>query len=286
MSVYEKMTAIADTIRSLSTVTGKIGLDDMPKGIGEVWDNGHMYGHDEGYWTGLEQGLAEGEEAERVAFWKEFTDKGARTDYSYAFFLGYWNYSNFKPAYDLKPVNGNSMFRNWNRTSGGTFDLAAALENCVGNLDTSNCTNFTRMFESATDICRVGVMDIRKGTTFTSAFAYSFIHTIDKLIVKESTKLSEIFTNAKKLKNITIEGTIGRDINMQWCPLTVESILNIVSHLQCYLNTDYEGTYSLLLSDACWKAMVEYERTNGLVYPDTNLFVREYVQCELGWLTA
>lgn len=259
MSVNEKMTAIADTIRSLSTVTGKVGLDDMPKGISEVWDNGHMYGWDEGYWNGwdegLEQGIQEGQQAEYDRFWDAFQQNGNRGYWSYAFYGGYgWTDEIFNPKYPFViKTGGNQMF--WQT---GLTSIKVPID--LSQTETVN---------------HVGL------------FGYSKkLVTIPKLIVNETNNYNDDFANCTALKNITFEGTIGRSINLQWSPLTVESILNIVSHLQCYLNTDYDGTYSFLLSKACWDAIDEYERDNGLIYPDTNLGLREYVQAELGWLTA
>ena len=55
--------------------------------------------------------------------------------------------------------------------------------------------------------------------------------TINKLVVKESTTYKLTFTDCIALKNITIEGVIGQDLDIHYSPLTKESVINIITHL-------------------------------------------------------
>lgn len=65
-------------------------------------------------------------------------------------------------------------------------------------------------------------------TTFDNATA---LVTIRKLIVGEQTPGLK-FANCRKLENITIEGVIGKGWNCKACPLTNETVQNIIDHLK------------------------------------------------------
>lgn len=62
MSVAEKLTAIADNIRSHTDNADKLTLDDMAKGVTEVYDVGIAQGQDTGYEIGYTNGYIVGEE--------------------------------------------------------------------------------------------------------------------------------------------------------------------------------------------------------------------------------
>lgn len=178
-----------------------------------------------------EKQLEAGKDSERMLVWDAIQSRGARTDYSYAFALTKWRQDSFRPMYDIRPTTATRMFRAM--SDAGVLDLAKACEDCGVVLDFSNCTSFTNIFESCTSIYRVGTMDIRKGTSFTQAFAWSYMKTIDKLIVDENTPLHAIFNSCTTLENITFEGVIGKNINLQWtAKLTDDSVQSIIDHLK------------------------------------------------------
>jgi hypothetical protein len=177
-----------------------------------------------------------GKKAQRQAFWDALQDNGNRTDYSYAFYMSTWA-SAFKdcpPVHDMKPTTATYMFDRWNDSAyTKTIDLVELLESCGVTLDFSNCTSFNRTFESNVAIHHIGVMDIRKGTNFTSTFSYSKIDTIDKLIVDETLSISPMFTYYSELQNIEIEGVIGKSLSLATCSkLTHDSLQSIIIHLK------------------------------------------------------
>ena len=69
-TVKEKMTAIADSIRSKTGGEEPLTLDDMASGVNEVYDKG------------CTQGYTQAE----LDFWNAFTNNGARKSYYFAFF--------------------------------------------------------------------------------------------------------------------------------------------------------------------------------------------------------
>ena len=92
MSVNEKMTAIADNIRSKTGKTELLNLDDMASGVNEVYEAG--------------------KEKEWSDFWDNFQNKGKRVNYHYAFGGEAWNEKTWKPKWDIKPYYAVEMFAN------------------------------------------------------------------------------------------------------------------------------------------------------------------------------
>jgi hypothetical protein len=206
-------------------------------------------------WT---KGFQEGQQAEYDRFWDEFQENGERASYTYAFYgSNGWTDETYNPKYEIAPLTCNQMFNANTKITDTKVTI---------NLTGANA-NITSLFANCSNLV-----------------------TIRKLIVKESNKLSGSFGNCKALKNIVFEGTIGRDINLQWCPLTVESMLSIVNHLKDYTNTEYSGTYMLTLSADCWNRLEAYYAENqfdfavgGSGFADIYPTMKEYIQYALGW---
>lgn len=185
-TVNEKLTAIADTIRSYTGKTEALTLDAMEDGIHEGnqatkdhyftegrlqgyetghvegyeagnkdgyqtgYTAGHRDGHFEGYDTGKSEGKAEGieqgKQAEYDAFWDAYQENGTRRKYEYAFSAQGWTDKTFKPKYNLILGIG---YTGTNMFWGCTVpNLAEALEKQGVRLDTtlSGCVN--SMFQS------------------------------------------------------------------------------------------------------------------------------------------
>ena len=59
-SVNEKLTALADEIRSRGGGEGKLTLDDMRDSIANVWNDGYSSGNNDGYYMGWNEGYSSG----------------------------------------------------------------------------------------------------------------------------------------------------------------------------------------------------------------------------------
>ena len=318
MSVNEKMTAIADTIRWLLGIEDKLTLDDMQEKIIEVnanswqiglnegysegyqigytegetdgYSTGHSDGHTSGYEQGAEDGIATGKQAECDRFWKAFTRNGTRKAYDFAFYR--WGTADgFYPTYDIAPTNMMSFMQYFNQSGADNepLDLSARLEMCGVRLDTSNATNMNRAFYWTSGLCRLPTLDLSSCTDASYMFGNcAMLETIDKIILADNNTqplLADTFTSATKLKNITFEGTIGRDINLQWCPLTPQSAWGVVQHLAPFIpgDTGY-CSYTVTFSADVWEALNEYAIGNEL--PDWWGNVQNYIEADLGWKTA
>lgn len=182
-----------------------------------------------------------GKEKEREIFWKTYQNEGARTDYRYTFANEGWTVDTFKPRYDIAPTGQiEGMFY----CSNIQADLPQLLEKLGVSLSFGNLVqkvNFLRLF-GYSKFTRIGEVDLRM-----SRYALNEVFlecdnlvTIDKLIVDESTIFANsTFQYCTALENLTIEGTIGQNgLNVQWSPLTYESLESIADALE------YKGNYT------------------------------------------
>ncbi len=179
--------------------------------------------------------LIAGKKSEYDAFWDNHPTAKGIINGTNMFSGRGWNDITFKPKYDIKPSYGYMLFKGC-----GITDLVERVKECGVTCDLSICTNFYYAF-CDTALTHLGDIYIDKDsfTTATSPtgsmFAHSYyLHTINKIIVndKGTTKFSsDMFSSTHMLANVTFEGVIGKSINFEWCPLTRESITNIVEHL-------------------------------------------------------
>ena len=172
-----------------------------------------------------------GKQDEYDAFWDEYQQNGARTNYQHAFSGHGWTEKTFKPKYDMMPSRGDGMFR-LNTTMTG--DFVELLKTLDVTLDFSKCTNFNDAF-SYCYFDRIGIIDTTSASNLGTTFAYSRIRTIDKLVLKSdgSQKYSNPFASQEHLENLTIEGTIGQNgFNVQYSTkLSKASITSIINAL-------------------------------------------------------
>ena len=262
-TVNEKMTAIADAIREKTGGTEALTLDDMASGVNEVFDAGK---HQE--WSD---------------FWDVLQGKGARTDYYYGFYSEYygaWNDKNFKPKYDFRPTDMTRFMRR-----AGITNWVELCKRQGIVLDSSNCKRFSLAFGHMNALEVMCPLDISKNTESThSAEIFSMdtrLHTIEKLIVSETTYFTEMFYYCLSLKNIVFEGTIGHSISFSYSPLTVESMKSIISCLKDY-STDETNQfkYTLTLKADCWTNL----EAEGETSPDGTTWLA-YVESK-GWNRA
>lgn len=256
MSVKEKMTAIADNIRSKTGKTELLNLDDMASGVNEVYEAG--------------------KKAEYDAFWDNFTVEGKNIPYLFA--GGGWCKDNFKPKRDFPITQGIFYDHNYNNGK-NRYDLAAHLEELgikiskvVNTRDAFNTARFTRIPEL--DLT-TSIDNKLTSNTFNGMY---YLVTIDKLIVEEDRQYQGTFTQCNTLQNITFDGVIGRNISFSYSPLTVESMKSIITHLKNYAGTTSEFTYKITFSSACLTAL----EAEGTTSPSGNTWT-EYIE-ELGWL--
>ena len=185
-----------------------------------------------------------GKQAQYDAFWDSYQDKGSRTNYQYGF--ASWRDDLLYPKYDIvlgSGYHGAYMFYDCR-----CEDLTQRFEDCGVTFDTSKCGDMYQMF-GAFRGKRVPRIDCSSSMTYNRGAQYLFanvynLETVDALVLQENTSLTGTFNNCNTVKNITIEGVIGQNLDMKTCTLlTKASIMSVVNHL-----SDNKSGFTITLS--------------------------------------
>lgn len=260
MSVNEKMTAIADNIRSKTGGTETLSLDGMASGVNEVYDKGRT---DE--WS---------------EFWDSFQQNGTRTDYSYAFFdnarIKIWNTLNLTPKYDIRPTTAERCFGGCTEIT----DFVKLLDDNAIVFDTSKCTNLYCVF-SYVRSKSMPVIDMSVATDIRGLFEYCFyLESIEKIVWSESilNAGNSPFRQCNSLTDFESEGTLAVSISFAYCPLTVETVKGLIRCLKNYAGTSDAGKYTLTLHDNTKTAMA-----NLGAIPEFNNKTYDAYLADIGW---
>ena len=254
--------SIADAIRAKLGITSSINAQEFPNKVNEVYEAGRT--------------------KEWSDFWDAFQQNGSRTNYAYAFAMG-WDSKAFKPKYDIKPSEASYMFYKTNITG----DFKELLENCGVVLDTSKATYMQFAFNNASDISHLPEISFESATYSSARIEGVFmgcygLNRIDKVIypTEKHQPTTNTFQSCKTLSYLRIGGVIGNNFNVSWCPLDVDSVLSILTHLKDY-STENTGVYTLTLSDTSKTAMAEL----GAIAEFNNRTYTEYL-ADIGWNLA
>ena len=227
----EYLSNLANQFRRILGTTEPINAQDFADKINKV----KIYGWNEGMSEGYNHGLEEGKQAEYDRFWNLYQPNGNEpTGYSGAFSGNRWTMDTFTPKYDIVPSGAQNMF--WNSA---ITDLVAACERQGIKLDFSqnSSTQWGNAFSYARST-RLGKISA-EGAQFSATFSNAHAHTIEKLIVSETTSYGSAFVNCSKLQNITFEGVIGKSgLNLSYSPLlTHDSLMSVINCLKDYSST-------------------------------------------------
>jgi hypothetical protein len=186
-----------------------------------------------------------GKKAERDNFWNIFQNNGEATSYYYAFAYDNFTDDNYNPQ-------RNIVIQETNLAGQYLYSYSVITDTKVPIY--ANALNIKGMFNNARGLV-----------------------TINKLVVQETTVIDNAFTRCDSLKNLVIEGVIGRDFDIKSCPLTLESAISIITHLKDYKGTADENKYTISFASSVW-ALLDADAGNE----SAGLSWREYVQ-EIGW---
>lgn len=192
-----------------------------------------------------------GKTAEWNELWDGLQDYGKRTLYQHfcnknVFIMDKDTkpWLNFKPKYDLKPVNAQSMFQSFNTNASAGLayesamvDFAQWLEDLDVILDTSNCTNAQNMFYNCHGFSRIPFLDF-SNCTGANSLAYFLsetwtIQTIDGIKSSENTAWdSRSFGSRINVSHCIFSGVIAKSFYIEKVTkLDKESIISIVNTL-------------------------------------------------------
>lgn len=210
------------------------------------------------YEAGYAKGKAEGGDG-NDKFWDIYQDYGKRTNYSNGFAGAGWTTEILKPKYNIIPTDAYMLFRNSNVEG----NLPTILHSLGITLDFSKATNTQYLFNSASKITHIGVVDVSSSTNsnvLDSTFAYATsLVSIEKLKWSDNAKglFLNTFTSCNSLENVTFEGTISKNgLNLQWSTkLNKDSLTSIIN---C-LSSDTSGLTVTLSKTAVNMAFTENE---------------------------
>ena len=229
-------------------------------GYAEGWDAGYARGYDEGYAKGkadveaqnamiltdintalVEKGAESADTLQDVpekigsiqagggdswydVFWDNYQQNGERTDCEGLFNGVVWNPTILRPKYNMRPKKATNMFRYCTVT-----DLVEHLETLGISIDFSQCTTAEYVCGNS-QITHFPNIDTSSMTQLTGIFRYAnALVTASLLNVRATQGWSNAFTNAFALADLTITGTIGKDISFaQSSKLSTASRKNII----------------------------------------------------------
>ena len=191
-----------------------------------------------GYLEGREAGgFEEGKQAERDAFWDAYVDGLERAGFERAFVRNQWGFRNFFPARDIKPVgSARYLFYDFGSTTDGVNDaagdLAQRFRDCGKVLDTSKATSLSYAFSYARIACipEIDVTGLVGDSIELFAHTWGYLTRIEKIKTNETVTYNSWFVNCTGLTDISFDGNIANDINLQWSTKfskdSIESVIN------------------------------------------------------------
>lgn len=261
-----KFEVIADKIRSYTNDSNIIIPNQFDEKIDEVYgvgfgsgyeageEDGYTYGYHDGYNLGYGEGFVGGNQsgmrAQYNAHWDTFQNNGNRKDWRYAFLSseGVWTDETLRPKHDIECEQGESMFYGLSRITKlkKGFDGEEYLQ-----INTSRMTVANWMFFNMKMLLELPVLDFSR--VVKSAGAFHSCNSLRKLhlIVSENTVFDDVrvgapstFCGCSSLTDLTIEGTIGNDVNFIDCTeLSGEVVYKqIIKNLKDFSNTDITHT--------------------------------------------
>lgn len=176
----------------------------------------------------IEKYIEQGRQEEWSEFWDEFQQNGNRENYSHAFYGDSWTVKNFKPKYDISGVQMPSLFA-FSKLEG---NLKEILDKQGVVLDLSNTKNLSTIFQGSL-FTKLPELIAPKTNQYTYAFdSMPNLETV-KLVSNLGFKnITGMFRYCVSLKNLELIGPIdSKDLNVQWSPLTHDSLINILNNL-------------------------------------------------------
>ena len=179
---------------------------------------------------GIEEGRKEGREAAYNEFWQNAVPIPNAHNGVSAFAGRAWNENTFKPPNKITLTNNcNNCFYN-----SGVSDITPYVE-------FQGITSFNSAFQYST-VTAIPPLNLSNVSWITNSFVDAKFLTSLELTVVETANFNAAFTNTIALTKLIIKGTIGKNgFNVQWSPLTHDSLMSIINALKDY-SDDTSGT--------------------------------------------
>lgn len=225
--------SLADKFRSKLSTTAKINPQDFESKVDEVYSQGKQEEYD--------------------AFWDAFQKNGNRRNYSYAFFDG-WTNANFAPKYDIIAEFGYSSYMFSQSNISGSLKTILNNQGVTLSFVQPNGKAYgAGSFFYLCSFTELPVLDFSMASG-SSALSDTFgnsrnLEIIEKIILPDNCigYGTNTFRGCRKLETIGFEGTIKYSLDFKDCPLTADSVNNI---LNCLDTVAYNGTRTITLKTA------------------------------------
>lgn len=191
----------------------------------------------------IEKYIEQGRQEEWSEFWDGYQENGNRSDYAFAFYGDGWTVNTFKPKYDIISLKSQSFFAN-SKIEGSLKEI---LEKQGVILDVSKTANLASAFQNSlfTELPDLFLSNLTAyGNTFDSM---PNLETVKIISVSGFNATVNTFRNCVSLKNLELVGSIrSKSLNVQWSPLTHESLINILNNL-VDKSADTSGSWTVTL---------------------------------------
>ena len=223
---------IADAIREKTGTENTYTPAEMASGVNEVYEAGKKAEYDE--------------------FWDVILDNGKRSEFSSAF--AYWKCEYLRPTQKVK-AGGliSQMFRNnplLRKVEREYFDLSNATTS-----ETSSSGGNYFMFSDCPELEEIEDIGLKSAYYHTTFADCPKLKRIAVVRSTEDTMFNSTFRRNTSLKEIEIEGVIGKNISFSFSPLTVESMKSIITHLKDYSGTTSEYTYTVTFKTSAFEEL-------------------------------
>lgn len=269
MSVNEKLTAIADEIRSYTGGTKLLTLDGIRSEISRVDQDGYI------------RGCEDTSETVTEAFWDAFTASGNRTFYEYAFRQTAFEY--IRPQYKITPSGCRSLSMFHGATKLKVIEKAFFDLSGVTATTAASTAGHYNTFVNCDSLEKIEDIGLPAGGYYYTFAQCDILHTLEMFRANADCKFNNAFTNCNSLQNITVEdgSEIGQNgLNFQWSPLTTDSMKSIITHLKDLTGTSNANAFTIKFSGDSWDAL----DAEGNTAPHGGTW-KEYVQEVLSWNT-
>lgn len=231
---------------SVSAITGKIVSGEMPEKINEVYEAGQKAEHDK--------------------FWDVYQENGERKNYQNAFWGEGWNDETFKPKYD---ISLNATSKEYHNTQTFEYskitDINKILNDCGVRIISSGVERLNGTFRYAT-ITNLD-LDVSSCVSMLMVFyGMNYLKSLSLRNLRADCAFDRVITFCSALENLSITGTIGTgtggnsSINLQYSPLTKESLLNVIGCLKDFRETTTTETHSIILGTTNLKKLTNEEK--------------------------
>lgn len=258
------------------------------------YSRGIEEGSAQGYNVGLQYGIEQGRQAQRLEWWRKYLgykEENRQAKYMYMAFAGYaWDDTTFDPPFDIYASNSSSMFMNsyvqdvrgiLNRNNSKIIFSDDPVHNQHYGVFQSSRAKYLPYLKLPYGGSCYGWF-----TNCSHLIEVDGYECLEKHAFETSSGANKTFQGCTELVHIIFHGIIANTINLQWCTkLDLESLVSLFRCLKNFKNDEPDKAYTktLTLSTESWAILDTWCLENG--YEDF-MNAQDVIQTYLGWNVA